>query len=200
LPQTERGFSLNVNGINGYSAGYSDIYITLRSGRYIVGAIDYRGTPTGYALTISGGRTGDTITFTNNGTVAGRGGRGYGASSGAGTAGAPALLVSTGVTVSLRNNGKITGGGSGGGWFMVSYAAGGAAFGSGGWSESITYGPGGGELSRDRRYGENGGLLTGGNGGWNGGPGPPYARMGAGANLGVGGAYGAGVAITGNVR
>jgi hypothetical protein len=165
LPQTALGFSLNVNNINGYKAGYSDIYITLGSGKYIV-ALDN----TKYALQFSGSNNGDTITFTNNGTVAGRGGQGsrWDSQNGTGNTwadqtGGPGLLVNTLITIKVVNNGTIGGGGGGG---SPGAGGGGAAFGGYGQNKYIDYTGVGisGTGYWVTVFGNNGNLLTGGNG------------------------------------
>ena len=180
-------------------AGYSDIYITLGSGKYIVALKN-----TSYALQFSGGNNGDTITFTNSGTVAGRGGAGasWDSQTGKGNTyadqtGGPGLLVNTLITIKLVNNGTIGGGGGGGG---PSGGGGGAAFGGSSTYKYLDYTgvgiSGGGYWVTV--FGSSGNLLTGGNGWGN-------TNSGKGGDLGQAGwSYGypgygapAGVSITG---
>ena len=52
--------SLNVTSISGYSAGMSDITITVNSGIYL-----YSTSTSNAGLTLTGGSTGDTITLVN---------------------------------------------------------------------------------------------------------------------------------------
>lgn len=90
--------------------GTSELIATLNSGIYCSSTVT--NTP---ALTINGSFPGG-VTFTNNGTIVGMGGRGgYPTPSypNAGLAGGLALSVSS--AVSITNNGVIAGGGGGGG-------------------------------------------------------------------------------------
>lgn len=119
--------SLNVSTIGGYSAGTSDITITVNSGVYL-----YATSTGNYGLTLTGGTTGDTVTLVNNGFIMGQGGN---APSGAG---GPALNVNIGITsitVNNTNGSAYIGGGGGAGRASVlsgAYNFGGGGGGAGG--------------------------------------------------------------------
>ena len=53
--------SLNLSSLSGYSAGTTDITVTINSGIYV-----YSTSTGSYALTLSGATTGDTVTIVNN--------------------------------------------------------------------------------------------------------------------------------------
>lgn len=114
--------TLNVSSIGGYTAGKSDITITVNSGVYI-----YSTTTSSAGLSILGSSAGDTVTLVNNGYICGQGGN-Y--SGNGGTA------LSLSVPIYLTNNSYIGGGGGGGGGPL---GGGGAGGGSG---ASATYGAG----------------------------------------------------------
>ena len=117
--------SLNVTSISGYSAGKSNITVTVNSGVYLWS--NSTATP---GLTLTGGSTGDTITLVNNGYIMGQGGTGGIGYSGAnGSVGGAALSI--GFNISLTNNSYI-GGGGGGGAGSSGGGGGGAGGGGGG--------------------------------------------------------------------
>lgn len=103
--------TLNLSSISGYSAGRSDITVTVNSGVYLWS--DSTGTP---ALNITGGTTGDTLTVVNNGFIMGKGGQG--GSGGAANAGGTAINFGfglAGATINNTNGSAYIGGGGGGG-------------------------------------------------------------------------------------
>ena len=125
--------SLNVATIGGYSAGKSDITITVNSGVYVYSTST--GTP---GLTLSGGTSGDTITLVNNGFILGQGGTG---GSGRGSppfynnnavAGGTALQLGFTTTVNNTNGSAYIAGGGGGGASSTKGGGGGAGGGNGG--------------------------------------------------------------------
>lgn len=141
--------SLNLSGISGYSAGKSDITVTVNGGVYL-----YSTSTGSYALNITGGTTGDTLTIVNNGYIMGQGGNGGGRNSGFSfftpTSGGPALnLASIGISsATVTNTSGYIGGGGGGG----------STGGSGGGGGGAGAGGGGSQMT-------NGGLANGGSGG-----------------------------------
>lgn len=126
--------SLNVSSLGGYSAGTSDITVTVNSGVYL-----YATSTGNYGLNLTGATAGDTVTLVNNGFILGQGGvGGAGLPSGtAGTNAGPALNIGTGVNITINNtNGSayIAGGGGGGGaGGNYGPAGGGAGGGTGGY-------------------------------------------------------------------
>jgi hypothetical protein len=151
--------TLNLSNISGYVSSKSDITVTINSGVYL-----YATSTANYALAISGGTTGDTLTIVNNGFILGRGGNGGGVSAG-GASGGPALNLNFGMSACTINN---TNGSA--------YVAGGGGGGGGGVSPNVSGGAGGG--------GGGAGAGTGGNGGSGGG--------GAGGGVGASGSNGSG--------
>ena len=128
--------SLNVTTISGYSAGQSDITITVNAGIYLYSTSV--GTP---GLTISGPTTGDTITLVNNGYIMGQGGAGAASNSPSANPGGTALSIGYPITINNTNPAAYIGGGGGGGRSAVGGGGGGAGGGNGGYAP---YGPGGG--------------------------------------------------------
>ena len=170
--------SLNVASIGGYSAGDSDITVTVNSGVYLYA------TSTGNSgLTLSGGTSGDTLTLVNNGYIMGQGGTtpytpgsptpstGYGG---------PALSLGFNTTINNTNSGAYIGGGGGGGGGCG--GGGGGAGGGAGNQAAGAGGAGGGiggsgatgtpySTSRYRYAGGSGGTAGGGGGASEGGGG-----------------------------
>ena len=151
--------SLNLSSISGYSAGKSNITVTVNSGIYL-----YSTSVAGYGLSITGGTTGDTLTIVNNGYIMGQGGNGYPLSN---RDGGPALNLGFGMTSCTINNTNASayiGGGGGGGGANVGKqimgGAGGVGGGSGG--SGGTSGGGGGSIGGS---GADGGYNCGGGGG-----------------------------------
>lgn len=102
-------YTLNTAKVTGYSAGKTDVTLTINSGIFV-----YSASTGSYAFTVDNSwTTGDTITIVNNGVIQGRGGNGGNASSGAGNSGGPALNVQR--ATSINNGNRIAGGGGGGG-------------------------------------------------------------------------------------
>jgi hypothetical protein len=182
--------SLAMSSIPGYSAGTSDITITVNSGVYL-----YATSTANAGLTLTGGTAGDTITVVNNGNIIGQGGNGGNGNSANGLAGGPAFSLA--YNISLNNTGYIAGGGSGGGGGSQAGAGGGGGGGAGGGnggSQSTaptsggTGGTGGG-IGSAGTAGQNGTGSPAGAGGGGGGAG---GAGGSGAASGVGGGGGAG--------
>jgi hypothetical protein len=133
--------SQNLSALSGYSAGTTDITVTINAGVYL-----YATTTGGYGLNLSGATAGDTVTIINNGFIMGMGGGGGGANTTQGnqalinaTAGGPALNINIGVNPTINNqSGYIGGGGGGGGGYVYtltpfqSYGGGGGAGGGNG--------------------------------------------------------------------
>lgn len=150
--------ALNVNTISGYSAGTSDITVTINSGVYL-----YATSTGSYGLNLTGGTSGDTITVVNNGYIMGQGGNGGGQSSVTiGSAGGPAFNVGTGINITVNNtNGAAYIGGGGGGGRNTGNTSdsagsgGGAGGGTGGTGYNCSGGSGGGIGSS----GANGGFY-----------------------------------------
>lgn len=128
--------SINVASLSGYSAGTSDITITVNSGVYVYSTST--GTP---GLTLTGGSTGDTITLVNNGYIMGKGGKG--GAGGNGNPGGTALSLGFNTTVNNTNGSAYIGGGGGGG-AGIGYGAGGGVGGGdgGGGNFGVGGGPG----------------------------------------------------------
>ena len=149
--------SLNVTSLSGYIAGISDITITVNAGVYVYS------TNTGtYALALSGGASGDTVTIVNNGFIMGRGGSApaYFPEGATGNAGGPAINLGFNTTITNTSGYIGGGGGAGGGVDRGNFTA---SAGGGG-------GAGGGDTTTtlDIASGASGGGpgLAGGNGGY----------------------------------
>ena len=118
--------------VTGYTAGLTDLTITVNSGVYL-----YSNYTAISALSISGFAAGDTIKLVNNGYIMGQGGNGgrVGTSTAQrttpnnGEVGGPAITLSNNVTIE-NTSGYIAGGGGGGG--SVNLAGMGGAGGAGG--------------------------------------------------------------------
>lgn len=125
--------SLNITTLGGYSAGTTDVTVTVNGGVYL-----YASTTGNHGLTLTGGSSGDTLKLVNNGYIIGCGGNGN--TSSAGSAGGPAL--SLGFNISLTNNSYIAGGGGGGGTAGGDFGtgSGGGAGGANGGGSICTYG------------------------------------------------------------
>lgn len=116
--------SLNVSSIGGYTAGKTDITVTVNSGIYL-----WANSTSNYGLNLTGGTTGDTLTLVNNGYIMGQGGT-------PNVAGGAALNVGIGMNITINNAGYIGGGGGGGGGSGYGAGGGGAGGGAGGCSTS----------------------------------------------------------------
>jgi len=162
--------SLNVTSISGYSAGTSDITITVNSGVYLYSTST--GTP---GLTLSGGSSGDTITLVNNGFILGMGGAGGADGFTATGAGGTALQLGFNTTVNNTNGSAYIAGGGGGGGPGNAGGGGGAGGAAGGRTRDLPGGVGqGGAGGGPGSSGSNGtqamvgccgGFMTGGGGG-----------------------------------
>ena len=136
--------SVNVASLSGYVAGSTDITITVNAGVYV-----YSTSTANYALTITGGTTGDTITVVNNGFIMGMGGAGSNYGAQLGSPGGPAIDISGIGTASItinNQNGYIGGGGGGGkargNYGYIGYGGGGAGGGIGGANTTASPAPG----------------------------------------------------------
>lgn len=200
-------YVLNTAKVTGYSAGKTDLTLTINSGVFV-----YSNSTGSYAFDVDTSWTaGDTITIVNNGVIVGRGGNG---NSGAGGPGFRAQRA-----VSFNNANRIAGGGGGGGKGGQSNYSGiykGYAYGGGG-GGGIGNGPGGpgGESAGNTGTGGGSGTLTspggGGGGGFvyqggkaysyagGGGTGGTYGSSGANGGAGAGGAGAGGGAAGGAV-
>ena len=134
--------SINLSALSGYSAGKSDITITVNSGVYV-----YATSTGGYGLNLTGGTTGDTLTIINNGLILGKGGNG---TSTAGQSGGPALNLPLNATIT-NTSGYIAGGGGSGGSYY--------------YNGSTYVGGGGGAGGGNGGAGGAGGIASGGAGG-----------------------------------
>ena len=181
--------SLNVTSIGGYSAGLSDITITVNSGVYLYA------TSTGNSgLTLSGGTSGDTITLVNNGYIMGQGGSSFSnCHCGPGAPGGPALSLGFNTTINNTNGSAYIGGGGGSG-----VGGGGGAGGGAGANNPRASGGAGGGIGAvggvGRPYGSGRITGNGGGGGGAGGGGGGYFQAGGGGGgrifPGTGGAGG----------
>lgn len=188
--------SVNVSALSGYVAGSTDVTITINAGVYL-----YSTSTTNYALTVTGGTTGDTITIVNNGFIMGMGGRGY-HNSLAATAGGPAIDISGIGTASItinNQNGYIGGGGGGGNggtaYSAVGRGGGGAGGGAGGNNAAAAASPGaaganGTNLNANNSTGGNGGRIMPGTGGASVAGGPGVRNFGLGGGAGGSGSTG----------
>lgn len=127
--------ALNVSTLSGYSAGRSDITITVNTGIYL-----WASTTANNGLTLTGGATGDAITLVNNGFIMGCGGAGggdiayttYPAPEATGLPGGPAISLAYPITINNTNPVAYIGGGGGGGAGRVAATGGGGAGGANG--------------------------------------------------------------------
>lgn len=203
--------SLNVTSISGYSAGKSDITITVNAGVYVYS------TSTGNAgLTLTGGTSGDTVTLVNNGYIMGMGGGvGYNYTNWNGFAGGNAISLGFNTTINNTNaSAYIGGGGGGGGGSDGTYnncgGGGGAGGGQGGgvpaWPNKGGAGGSPGNAGSNGTNSGNDGIPPGGGGGriFPGtggaqsyvGPGPVYSDQCSGFGGGAGGGGACGQAYT----
>jgi hypothetical protein len=202
--------ALNVGSLSGYSAGTTDITVTVNAGIYL-----WASTTANYGLTLTGGTTGDTVKLVNNGYIMGRGGNGR-TNTGGDNAGLAALNVGIGVstiTIDNTNASAYIGGGGGGGCCGNNGPIGGGGAGggnSGGNGGAIGATGNNGNVSRCcgngtcRSNGGGGGRIFPGNGGsgTSGGAGGRGggAGGGGGGDCGTSGASGgAGSAAGGNI-
>ena len=170
---------INVSTLTGYTAGKTDITITVNSGVYVWGTSPTTSITTGTGLTkpiasmeIIGGSTGDKINIVNNGNIIGYGGNGGGASLLA-NCGCSYIInfsvpiqggsaISTVYPInSIVNNGYIAGGGGGGGAsldYLVNNAAGGGGGAGGGISPNKPSPPT--SITPSTGTGNNGTLYT----------------------------------------
>jgi hypothetical protein len=173
-------YVLNTAKASGYSAGKTDMTLTINSG-----VVVYSTSTGSYALQVdTSWTTGDTVTIVNSGTILGDGGNGgIGGSAtapGAGTSAGPALLVQRAIT--MNNLNRIAGGGGGGG--------------GGGFTRV-----GSGKATDDYGGGGGGGGIGGGSGGAGGSLGQSFPGFAGGAGTltaaGAGGLVGSGTGVGG---
>lgn len=112
--------SLNVTSLSGYSAGKSDITVTVNSGVYL-----WSSAITTPGLTLTGGSNGDKITLVNNGFIMGKGGNGLTGTSPTTRIEAQSggSAISTSLPITITNTAGYIGGGGGGGggfWYYTS--------------------------------------------------------------------------------
>ena len=129
---TNSGIDLKaIADANGYSAGITDVYLTINSGVYVGSPSD----GSSYAITADGFATGDIVNIENNGYILGAGGNG--ASGGvccasqapSGNAGGRGIYTT--IATNITNFGTIAGGGGGGGGGGCCKSHGGALTGCG---------------------------------------------------------------------
>lgn len=185
-------YTLNTAKVTGYSAGKTDVTLTINSGVTV-----FSNSTGSYAMSVdTSWAAGDTVTIVNNGVILGRGGTGTSA-----TAGGPALLVQR--ATSINNVNRIAGGGGGGGGggssaYSPIYKTTARGGGGGG---GIGNGPGGappnngtaGAESIPAGSGGSGTLTAPGGGGGGGGiymPGGKSGYFSYGGSGGAGGTYG----------
>ena len=191
--------SINIATLSGYSAGKSDVTITIGSGIYLYSTST--GSP---ALSLSGGTTGDTLTIVNNGYIMGMGGNGRGQTYQSGLPGGPAISLGYPATINNTNASAYIGGGGGSGGASNAYngyagSGGGAGGGLGG---SYGYQPGNAPGGAAGSAGGSGANAAGGGGGGRIFPGTGgaggYASNEGGAPGAGGGAGGGGAALRGS--
>jgi hypothetical protein len=194
------GYVLNTAKATGYSAGKTDMTLTIAPSVNV-----YAASTGSYALTVdTSWAVGDTVTIVNNGVIVGRGGAGttgsvsYGGYNRAtpGGAGGPALLVQRAIT--MNNLNRIAGGGGGGGggnWGLIPLGKGTKDTGGGGGGGGLSFGTAGnGGRSNDNTAngspGAAGTVNTAGGGGGGGGNNGPSNNGGSGGGYGSSGSGG----------
>lgn len=174
--------SLNITTLGGYSAGKSDVTVTVNAGVYL-----WASTTSNHGLSLTGGSSGDVITLVNNGYIIGCGGNANANSNG--SAGGPAL--SLGFNIRLTNNSYIAGGGGGGATGNNGNTTGGGGGAGGGNGATVT------NQGCVGAPGTGGAGGSAGNVGGSGGTGvscgsPGYGEAGGGGGGGAGGGAGGG--------
>jgi len=101
-------YTLNTAKVTGYSAGLTDVTLTINSGVTVYSA----STGTAAFIVDTSWAAGDTVTIVNGGTILGCGGNG-GTYSSSGAGGGLGLQIQRATTIT--NNNRIAGGGGGGG-------------------------------------------------------------------------------------
>ena len=167
ISTNQTNYTLTASSQPGYSAGQSDITLTINSGIYV------RASSTATAALITTGFTaGDTLTIINLGYILGKGGRGSTFTNPTiGAAGVGGTALSLGISATLdTQTGYIGGGGGGGGTTYLTaksinyplYGGGGAGGGNDGSGNSIgatTGGNSGATATTSVLYGAGGGLI-----------------------------------------
>lgn len=175
ISQNQTDYTINVSTLPGYSAGNSDITITVNSGIYV-----YSTSTSNAGLTITGATAGDTIKLINNGYILGKGGKGAGKGAGnnlgvidrglgvlwyifVGFPGGPALSIGCNITVINSPGAYIAGGGGGGNGSGNGGGGGGGAGGGEGGVDGYYNGSGRGGNAAGGGPGQVGanGVLTG---------------------------------------
>ena len=103
-------YTLQPSTVPGYSAGRTDVTLTINPGVYV-----YSTSSASAALTIQGFTSSDTVTIAGGGIIYGAGGAGGAANSGKGTAGGDAISLGYPITFASGNTLTVGGGGGGGG-------------------------------------------------------------------------------------
>jgi hypothetical protein len=203
-------YVLNTAKAPGYTAGTTDMTLTINSGIFVSSA----STGTAAFIVDTSWAAGDTVTVVNNGTIVGRGGNGGSGGGGfpsingnPGGGGGTALLVQRALT--LNNINRIAGGGGGGGGASAVWGPKAIQWGGGGGGGGIggsSGGAGGTSPNAPGNPGNPGSLTAAGTGASSfGNPAGNGGGYGSGGNAGtpnapgVGGGGGAsGAAIVGN--
>lgn len=126
--------ALNIATIATYTAGTSDVTVTVNTGIYL-----WSNSTATAGLTLTGGTTGDTLTLVNNGFIIGRGGNGVDGGHGAanvGIAGGTALSIAYAITINNTNAAAYIAGGGGSG--AANYNYNGSGGGAGGGNVALT--------------------------------------------------------------
>ena len=210
ISTNQTDYTFTASSEPGYSAGQSDITLTVNSGIYVIAS----STATA-ALITTGFTAGDTLTISNLGYILGKGGNGSTFTNPTiGAAGVGGTALSLGISATLdTQTGYIGGGGGGGGTTYVTakssnfpvYGGGGAGGGNDGSGASLgatTGGNSGATATSTQARGAGGGLIIPGTGGA-GSNGSTFAvgggsGGGGGASSASGGAGGTGNAVGGN--
>ena len=170
---TDAGIDLKaIADANGYSAGITDVYLTIESGVYVGSPSD----GSSYAITADGFATGDIVNIENNGYILGAGGDGgrggvcCATQAPAGNDGGRGIYTT--IATNITNFGTIAGGGGGGGGGGCCKSHGGNLTGcgasGGGAGAGYAFGSGGAGTSGINGTGSNGtsgGFITAGSGG-----------------------------------
>ena len=170
---TDAGIDLkSIADANGYSAGITDVYLTINSGVYVGSPSDGES----YAITADGFATGDIVNIENNGYILGAGGDGgdggvcCATQAPAGNAGGRGIYTT--IATNITNFGTIAGGGGGGGGGGCCKSHSGTLTGcgasGGGAGAGYAFGFGGAGTSGINGTGQNGGnggYISAGDGG-----------------------------------
>lgn len=170
---TDAGIDLKAYAdANGYSAGITDVYLTIDSGVYVGSPSDGES----YAITADGFATGDIVNIENNGYILGAGGDGGNGgvccASKAPSGNAGGRGIYTTIATNITNFGTIAGGGGGGGGGGACKSHSGTQTGcgasGGGAGAGYSFGTGGSGsvgITGTGQNGGNGGFISAGDGG-----------------------------------